>query len=130
MSENLIKAKNVKTGEILEFASQKAAADYLSDVYNKKLYASTIASAIRQKSPYKNTWEIHFIEGANGKKCEYCGKEFKTNRKQRFCSNYCKEQYTTAQRTKDTPLVAMGNKDKEKLVHKLVTMLAPYRTEK
>ena len=52
------------------------------------------------------------------------------NKKQRFCSNYCKEQYIVVQRTKDTPLVAMGDKDKEKLVHKLVTMLAPYRTAK
>lgn len=36
MGQNLIVAKNIKTGETLEFASQKEVADYLTDVYGKK----------------------------------------------------------------------------------------------
>lgn len=36
MEQNLIIAKNIKTGEVVEFASQKEAADYLTDVYGKK----------------------------------------------------------------------------------------------
>lgn len=131
MGKNIIEVKNIKTGEVLEFTGQNAVAKYLTGVYGKKIYAGAVASAIRQDTPYKNTWEINFIKNANKKICDYCGKEYTSNRaNQRFCSNYCKEQYIVVQRTKDTPLVAMGNKDKEKLVHKLVTMLAPYRTAK
>lgn len=131
MGKNIIEVKNIKTGEVLEFTGQNAVAKYLTGVYGKKIYAGAVASAIRQDVPYKNTWEINFIKNANKKICDYCGKEYTSNRaNQRFCSNYCKEQYIVVQRTKDTPLVAMGNKDKEKLVHKLVTMLAPYRTAK
>lgn len=129
--KNIITVKNIKTGEVLEFTGQNAVAKYLTGVYGKKIYAGAVASAIRQDVPYKNTWEINFIKNANKKICDYCGKEYTSNRaNQRFCSDYCKEQYIVVQRTKDTPLVAMGNKDKEKLVHKLVTMLAPYRTAK
>ena len=32
MEQNLIIAKNIKTGETLEFASQKEAADYLTTI--------------------------------------------------------------------------------------------------
>ncbi len=131
MGKNIIEVKNIKTGEVLEFTGQNAVAKYLTGVYGKKIYAGAVASAIRQEKPYKNTWEINFIKNANKKICEYCGKEYTSNRaNQRFCSNYCKEQYIVVQRTKDTPLVAMGNKDKEILVHKLYLMLAPYRTAK
>ncbi len=131
MEKNIITVKNIKTGEVLEFTGQNAVAKYLTGVYGKKIYAGAVASAIRQEKPYKKTWEINLIEGGDIRVCDYCGKEYKRkNKKQRFCSNYCKEQYIVVQRTKDTPLVAMGDKDKEKLVHKLVTMLAPYRTAK
>lgn len=131
MKKNIITVKNIKTGEVLEFTGQNAVAKYLTGVYGKKIYAGAVASAIRQEKPYKKTWEINLIEGGDIRVCDYCGKEYKRkNKKQRFCSNYCKEQYIVVQRTKDTPLVAMGDKDKEKLVHKLVTMLAPYRTAK
>ena len=108
MGKNIIEVKNIKTGEVLEFTGQNAVAKYLT-----------------------NVWEINFIKNANKKICDCCGKEFTSNRaNQRFCSGTCREEYVVVQRTKDTPLVAMGNKDKEKLVHKLVTMLAPYRTAK
>lgn len=131
MSEYLLQMKNVNTGEIIKFESKKDAADYLSDVYNKKIHESIVSGVIKRGKPYKNTWDINLIEGGDIRVCEYCGKEYKRkNKKQRFCSNYCKEQYIVVQRTKDTPLVAMKNKDKEILVHKLVTMLAPYRTAK
>lgn len=131
MEKNIIEVKNIKTGEVLEFTGQSAVAKYLTGVYGKKIYAGAVASAIRQDVPYKKEWEINFIKNANKKICDCCGKEFTSNRaNQRFCSNTCREEYVVVQRTKDTPLVAMGNKDKEKLVHKLVTMLAPYRTAK
>lgn len=94
MGQNLIVAKNIKTGETLEFASQKEAADYLSRVYGKKIYAGAVASAIRQDIPYKKEWQINFIKNANKKICDYCGKEYTSNRaKQRFCSDTCREEY-------------------------------------
>ena len=62
MEQNLIIAKNIKTGETLEFASQKEAADYLTDVYGKKIYISSVAAIIKQDVPYKKTWEINYIK--------------------------------------------------------------------
>ena len=62
MGQNLIVAKNIKTGETLEFASQKEAADYLTDVYGKKIYISSVAAIIKQDVPYKKTWEINYIK--------------------------------------------------------------------
>ena len=127
MGKNIIEVKNIKTGEVLEFTGQNAVAKYLTGVYGKKIYAGAVASAIRQEKPYKNTWEINFIKNANKKICEYCGKEFTSNRaNQRFCSNTCREE-------KRGPAInseAKITKDKEILVHKLVTMLEPYRTAK
>ena len=132
MGQNLIVAKNIKTGETLEFASQKEAADYLTDVYGKKIYISSVAAIIKQDVPYKKTWEINFIKNANKKICDYCGKEFTSNRaNQRFCSDTCREEYRAEE--KRGPAInseAKITKDKEILVYKLVTMLAPYRTAK
>lgn len=132
MGKNIIEVKNIKTGEVLEFTGQNAVAKYLTGVYGKKIYAGAVASAIRQEKPYKNTWEINFIKNANKKICDYCGKEYTSNRaNQRFCSNTCREEYRAEE--KRGPAInseAKITKDKEILVHKLVTMLAPYRTAK
>ena len=125
MGKNIIEVKNIKTGEVLEFTGQNAVAKYLTGVYGKKIYAGAVASAIRQSVPYKKEWEINFIKNANKKICEYCGAN------QRFCSNTCREEYRAEE--KRGPAInseAKITKDKEKLVHKLVTMLAPYRTAK
>lgn len=62
MGKNIIEVKNIKTGEVLEFTGQNAVAKYLTGVYGKKIYAGAVASAIRQDTPYKNTWEINFIK--------------------------------------------------------------------
>ena len=71
-------------------------------------------------------------KNANKKICDYCGKEYTSNRaNQRFCSNTCREEYRAEE--KRGPAInseAKITKDKETLVHKLVTMLAPYRTAK
>lgn len=132
MPKNIIEVKNIKTGEVLEFASQKEAADYLTDVYGKKIYISSVAAIIKQDVPYKKTWEINFIKNANKKICDYCGKEYTSNRaNQRFCSDTCREEYRAEE--KRGPAInseAKITKDKEILVHKLVTMLAPLRTAK
>ena len=103
MEKNIIEVKNIKTGEVLEFTGQNAVAKYLTGVYGKKIYAGAVASAIRQSNR------------AN----------------QRFCSDTCREEYRAWE--KRGPAInseAKITKDKEKLVHKLVTMLAPYRTAK
>ena len=94
MGKNIIEVKNIKTGEVLEFTGQNAVAKYLTGVYGKKIYAGAVASAIRQDIPYKKEWQINFIKNANKKICDYCGKEYTSNRaKQRFCSNTCREEY-------------------------------------
>lgn len=91
MEKNIIEVKNIKTGEVLEFTGQNAVAKYLTGVYGKKIYAGAVASAIRQSVPYKKEWEINFIKNANKKICDYCGKEYTSNRaNQRFCSNTCR----------------------------------------
>ena len=93
MGKNIIEVKNIKTGEVIEFTGQNAVAKYLTGVYGKKIYAGAVASAIRQDTPYKNTWEINFIKNANKKICEHCGKEYTSNRaNQRFCSDTCREE--------------------------------------
>ena len=131
MSENLVVVKNIKTGEVLEFQSQNAVAKYLSRVYGKKIYAGAVAAAIRQDIPYRKTWEINFIKNANKKICEYCGKEYTSNRvNQRFCSYTCREEHHA--REKRGPAIndeakIVANKEKLILIHKLVTMLAPLR---
>lgn len=124
MEQNLIVAKNIKTGETLEFASQKEAADYLTDVYGKKIRISSVAAIIRQDVPYKKTWEINYAsENSNVKTCENCKKKYRTNRKkQRFCSFECREDYYNAQKHKT-------GKEKE-LIHKLYVMLTPLRKQK
>ena len=80
----------------------------------------------------KYTLEINFIKNANKKICDYCGKEYTSNRaNQRFCSDTCREEYRAEE--KRGPAInseAKITKDKEILVHKLVTMLEPYRTAK
>lgn len=128
MEKNIIEVKNIKTGEVLEFTGQNAVAKYLTGVYGKKIYAGAVASAIRQEKPYKNTWEINFIKNANKKICDYCGKEYTSNRElQRFCSDYCRIRYQSEQgRIKNKPL---KKKDYEsrKLIRKLCLMLEPYR---
>ena len=132
MPKNIIEVKNIKTGEVLEFTGQNAVAKYLTDVYGKKIYAGAVASAIRQDIPYKKEWEINFIKNANKKICDYCGKEYTSNRaNQRFCSNTCREEYRAEE--KRGPAInseAKITKDKEILVHKLVTMLAPLRKQR
>nr|DAZ67757.1 MAG TPA: protein of unknown function (DUF3330) [Caudoviricetes sp.] len=132
MSENIITVKNIKTGEVLEFTGQNAVAKYLTGVYGKKIYAGAVASAIRQDTPYKKTWEINFIKNANKKICDYCGKEYTSNRaKQRFCSDTCREEYHAGKkRGSAINDEAKITKEKLILVHKLVTMLAPLRTAK
>lgn len=134
MGQNLIVAKNIKTGETLEFASQKEVADYLTDVYGKKIYISSVAAIIKQDVPYKKTWEINYIkENSNVKVCECCKKEYKTNRKkQRFCSFECRENYYNAQRVAKNPKTSrckIRKKKEKELIHKLYVMLTPYRTK-
>lgn len=129
MEKNIIEVKNIKTGEVLEFTGQNAVAKYLSRVYGKKIYAGAVASAIRQDIPYKKEWQINFIKNANKKICDYCGKEYTSNRaKQRFCSDTCREEYHAGKKrgpaiNDEAKIVA----DKEKLIHKLYLMLAPLR---
>lgn len=132
MEKNIIEVKNIKTGEVLEFQSQNAVAKYLTNIYGKKIYAGAVAAAIRRDIPYKKEWEINFIKNANKKICDYCGKEYTSNRaNQRFCSDTCREEHHA--REKRGPAInseAKITKDKEILVHKLYLMLAPYRTAK
>lgn len=66
MNKNIITVKNIKTGEVLEFTSQKAVAEYLTNAYNKKIHVGTVANAINQKKPYRGQWKVRFKEVANG----------------------------------------------------------------
>lgn len=134
MEKNIIEVKNIKTGEVLEFTGQNVVAKYLSRVYGKKIYISSVAAIIKQDVPYKKTWEINYIkENSNVKVCECCKKEYKTNRKkQRFCSFECRENYYNAQRVAKNPKTSrckIRKKKEKELIHKLYVMLTPYRTK-
>lgn len=126
MEQKLIKAVNVETGETVEFASQKEAAEYFSKIYGKRIPNSSIRKMLEQKPLYKNTWKVRYIgDGKITKKCDHCGKEFKTRRKQqRFCNGVCREDYYAEQ-----ALPTKTAKEKA-LIHKLYVMLTPLRTAK
>ena len=132
MSENLIKAKNVKTGETAEFKTQKEAVTFFRGIYGDKIKNGSIIAMAKQKKPYKGTWEVNYIGyGTEIKKvCKCCGKEFITNKSiKSYCSDECRTEYNTRKKIKGYETVAEDPKRAE-LVHKLVTMLAPYRTAK
>lgn len=57
MGQNLIVAKNVKTGEVVEFATQKEATDYFKGIYGDKIRNSNVVAMLKQKTAYKGIWE-------------------------------------------------------------------------
>lgn len=134
MEQNLIRATNVKTDEVVEFESNKEATDYFRRIYGDKVDKGTVANIIKQTVPYKGTWQVNYIgDGQITKKCDHCGKEFKTRRKQqRFCDGACREDYYAEQALADytdKPLPTKTAKEKA-LIHKLYVMLTPLRTTK
>ena len=48
-------AENIKTGEILEFPSKFALANYFEDLYCIESSSKNIDRMIRQKKPYRKT---------------------------------------------------------------------------
>lgn len=50
---NLIKATNVKTGEVVEFATQKEATDYFKGIYGDKIRNSNVVAMLKQKKLIK-----------------------------------------------------------------------------
>lgn len=67
MGQNLIVAKNIKTGETLEFASQKEAADYFMDLYFIEISSKNVGRMVGQKKPYRKTWIVRFKGAEDGK---------------------------------------------------------------
>lgn len=53
MGQNLIVAKNIKTGEVVEFATQKEATDYFKGIYGDKIRNSNVVAMLKQKTAYK-----------------------------------------------------------------------------
>lgn len=53
MGQNLIKATNVKTGEVVEFATQKDATDYFKGIYGDKITNSNVVAMLKQKKLIK-----------------------------------------------------------------------------
>jgi hypothetical protein len=133
MGQNLIVAKNIKTGEVVEFATQKEATDYFKGIYGDKIRNSNVVAMLKQKTAYKGTWDVNYIgDGQITKKCDHCGKEFKTRRKQqRFCDGVCRDDYYAEKALvdyKDKLIPKKSEKEKE-LIHKLYLMLEPIRTK-
>ena len=132
MGENVIKAENIKIGEKVEFNSQKEAVIYFRGIYGDKIQNGSIIAMAKQKKPYKGTWEVNYIGyGLEVKKiCKCCGKEFITNKSVKsYCSDECRIEYNLRKKIKRYETVAK-DPERAELVHKLVTMLAPYRTAK
>ena len=50
MEQNLIIAKNIKTGEVVEFATQKEATDYFKGIYGDKIRNSNVVAML---APYR-----------------------------------------------------------------------------
>ena len=57
-------AKNIKTGEILEFPSQYALANYFMDLYFIEISGRNVGRMVGQKKPYRKTWRVKFKEVA------------------------------------------------------------------
>ena len=131
MEQNLIIAKNIKTGEVVEFATQKEATDYFKGIYGDKITNSNVVAMLKQKKAYKGIWQVNYIgDGKLTKICEHCGKKFKTGRNQKvFCSATCREEYITEQKLSKKTIQNKTPKEKE-LIHKLYVMLTPLRTTK
>lgn len=55
-------AKNINTGEILEFPSQFALANYFADLYCIESSSTNIGRLVVQKKPYRKTWRVSFKE--------------------------------------------------------------------
>lgn len=55
-------AKNIKTGEILEFPSQFALANYFADLYYIESSSTNVGRLVVQKKPYRKTWRVSFKE--------------------------------------------------------------------
>ena len=60
-------AENIKTGEVLEFPSQYALANYFMDLYFIEISSKNIGRLTRQKKPYRKTWRVHFKGAEDGK---------------------------------------------------------------
>ena len=81
MGQNLIVAKNIKTGEVVEFATQKEATDYFKGIYGDKIRNPNVVAMLKQKTAYKGIWEVNYIgDGKITRTCKHCGKKFKTRR--------------------------------------------------
>lgn len=59
-------AENIKTGEVLEFQSQFALANYFADLYCIESSSKNVGRLVTQKKPYRKTWRVKFKEVANG----------------------------------------------------------------
>lgn len=57
-------AENIKTGEVLEFPSQYALANYFMDLYFIEISGRNVGRMVGQKKPYRKTWKVKFKEVA------------------------------------------------------------------
>lgn len=60
-------AENIKTGEILEFPSQYALANYFMDLYFIEISNKNVGRMVGQKKPYRKTWIVRFKGAEDGK---------------------------------------------------------------
>ncbi len=97
-------AENIITGEVLEFQSQRHLSNYFMDIYDIEISTSNVSRLIEQKKPYRKTWRVYYKEDLSDEEIKAIARR--------------------ATQINETP------KWKKELVHKLVTMLAPYRTAK
>ena len=57
-----VTAKNIKTGEVLEFPSQYSLEKYFSDLYFIESSSKNIGRLTKQKRPYRGIWRVTFKE--------------------------------------------------------------------